>query len=218
MQLKLLKLESSDTDAQDLELLISSDEDRGECHSPLYAGEILGDFGDDEDRDFSYLLDVLIDSGVHHTSANRLFNPCYTQEYPVGREVFEKLEKKYNVLASWLRSERKLLFDLISSILADVINPSCDLQSMKSRRCHPSCAREGLVEDVWQLVVKQRKELGGKQEEKLLLEPRWLDLGGDVNMVGKELERMVIGDLMEELLPQLEYGFDALDEPLASNC
>ena len=203
MQLKLLKLESADTDAEDLELLISSDEDSGECRSPLYAGETLEAFGDDEDRDFSYLLDVLIDSGVRHTSANGLFNACYAQEYPVGREVFEKLEKKYNVLASWSRSERKLLFDLISSILADVISPSIDLQSMKSRRCHPTWSREGLFEDVWQLVAKQRKELGGKQQEKLLLEPRWLDFGGDVYMVGKELESVLIDGLMEELLSQL---------------
>ena len=203
MQLKLLKLESADTDAEDLELLISSDEDSLECHSPIYAGEILEAFRDDEDRDFSYLLDVLIDSRVHHTSANELFNACYMQEYPVSTEVFENLEKKYNVLVSWSRPERKLLFDLISSILVDKINPSIDLQSMKSRRCHPTWSREGLVEDVWQLVVKQRKELGGKHEDKLLLEPRWLDLGGDVDMVGMELERMLIDDLMEELLSQL---------------
>lgn len=204
MQLKLLKLESAGTDAEDLELLISSDEEdiRGHAHSPLNSVEILEEFRDDEERDFSYLVDVLIDSGVHSTSGDGLLNACCMLEYPVGRGAFEKLEKKYNALASWSRSERKLLFDLICSIIAQTIAPSIAPQSMKSRSRH-RWARESLVEDVWQLVVKQRNEIGVQLEEKLLLEPRWLDLGDDINIVGTELEQMLMDDLTNELLSQL---------------
>ncbi|XP_020272081.1 uncharacterized protein LOC109847259 isoform X2 [Asparagus officinalis] len=194
MQLRLLKLESADSDAEDLELFISSDEEDsgGKCHSPLSSGEVLQAFRDDEDRDFSYLLDVLIDSGVRYTSGNSLFNAYYPEEHPVGKEVFEKLEKKYRMMTSWSKSERKLLFDLISSILSDI------LTRMKS-----SCpSSEDLVEDVWQLVVKKRKELGGNQEQ-LLLDPWWLNLGDDVATIGKELETILVDDLMEELLSQI---------------
>ncbi|KAJ6799276.1 uncharacterized protein M6B38_208425 [Iris pallida] len=198
MQLKLLKLESAYTYAEDLDALDSSEEDNG---SLLKFGEILEAFRDDEDRDFSYLLDLLINAGVHDASQDGILFPCKSLEYTVGPEVFEKLEKKYNVLVSWSRSDRKLLFDLIRSILVDVTVPSHNQPSVKPRG-QVIWAREDLVEKVWQTVVKRRKEPGGKQDAQLL-DPRWLDLGDDADIVGKDLERMLVEDLMEELHSQL---------------
>ncbi|KAJ6818673.1 uncharacterized protein M6B38_405330 [Iris pallida] len=113
---------------------------------------------------------------------------------------FEKLEKKYSVMVSWSRSDRKLLFDLISSILVDVTIPSPNLHSAKPRG-QLVWAREELVEKVWQTIVKRRKEVGGKQDAQIL-DRRWLDLVDDVDIVGKDLER-IIEDLMEEFYSQL---------------
>ncbi|ONK67787.1 uncharacterized protein A4U43_C05F3770 [Asparagus officinalis] len=197
IQLKLHKSESTSTNPEDLELLISTDNDiEEECYSPPISGEILEAFIDDDDRDFSYLLDVLISSGIHSTSTNELFNKCTIQESPAGSDLFEKLEKKYGVLVSWPKPERKLLFDLVSYILADIIAPSIDLCSKKSR------SRANLVEDVWQLVVEQ-KELSGTLEEEFFLDPMWLKLEEDVNMIGKKLESWLLDKLMEELLSEL---------------
>lgn len=186
--MKLLKLESADTYTEDMEVLVSSEEDNG---GDSKFGEILDSFRDDEDRDFSYLLDVLIDSGVHDASEDGLL-----LEYAIGPEVFERLEKKYNMLVSWPKSERKLLFDLIGSILTEVVTPLHNLHSAKPKG-QPEWAREDLVEKVWQMVVKRRKDFSAKLGEQLL-DPRWLDMG-DVDMVGESLERVIVDDLMEEL-------------------
>ncbi|KAJ6842833.1 uncharacterized protein M6B38_298810 [Iris pallida] len=197
-QLKLLKLESADTYTGDFDTLNSSEEDNVSLQK---FGGILQSFRDDEERDYSYLLDLLLDSGAHDANEDGLLFACQSLEFSVGPEVFEKLEKKYSVMVSWSRSDRKLLFDLISSILVDVTIPSPNLHSAKPRG-QLVWAREELVEKVWQTIVKRRKEVGGKQDAQIL-DRRWLDLVDDVDIVGKDLERMIIEDLMEEFYSQL---------------
>lgn len=173
-QLKLLKSKSLETNVDESELAYS-DEDIKE--------NTVQEFNDDEDRDYSYLLDVLIYSGIHSTNANDITNP-------LRRELFERLEKKYNVVEAWSISERMLLFDHIREIISDVVE--------KSKRC--VWAREDLVEEIWQVVVKQRKEQNSVLEDKLLLDPGWLNLEHDVYVVVIELERMLTDEAMDDFI------------------
>lgn len=174
MQLRLLKLESADTD-DECELVISSDEDSdGECNSKLNSSEpMLEAFKSDEDREHHYLHDVVSNSNAH----------------PPDNELFEKLEEKYSKLSSWSRSERKLLFDVINSSMFDPL-------SMKLNKPCP----ENIVEEIWQFLLKQRMEVSGKIVAKVDLDPGWFVSGENLDVIARELEKMLVNDLIEELI------------------
>ncbi|XP_072985636.1 uncharacterized protein [Typha latifolia] len=205
MQLRLLKQESTDTCAEETELFILSDEDNEEdVRSLPPMGEILPAFRDEEDRDFSYLLDMLIDLGVPGANQDVLFDACYSQECPVSPEVFDKLEKKYCKLFLWSRSDRKLLFDLINSTLVDFMASCMDLQPcMMPKRWQPKWQREDFVEEVWQMVVKRRRELRCSLEG--VLEVKWSDLRCCIDTIGIEIEEILHDDLLEELVLDLIF-------------
>ncbi|KAG1371646.1 hypothetical protein COCNU_16G007400 [Cocos nucifera] len=207
LQLQLLKLESADTYAEEPEVLVLSDEDTGaRCHSSVLKGSVLKAFRDNDDRDFSYLLDMLVESGVHGVNQDRIFDAFYSPDSPVGPNVFDKLEKKYSVLVLWSRSERKLLFDLINIILVDLVAPCLDLHPwLVSKRCRPLWNHEDLAEGVWQIVVRQRKELASNQKE-VVVEQRWLGTEEDVDTIGREIEKMLNEDLLEELVADFILG------------
>ncbi|KAJ6814535.1 uncharacterized protein M6B38_137035 [Iris pallida] len=205
MQLQLLRLEKSDTDDEEYEALISSDDDTGDCSSPEQKAEMLQTFRNEEERDFSYLLDILVDSGVHGAKQDELLDACYSLDNPVHPGVFEKLEKKYDI-GEWSRSERKLSFDLISSILAEVLAPFMDLCPWVAPKKwnHSAWGHERLLEDVWQMVGRQRKGTGNREVK--ILDARWLVLGDDVDMIGRQIECMLKDDLMDELVSDFILG------------
>ncbi|RWW31327.1 hypothetical protein GW17_00004046 [Ensete ventricosum] len=103
------------------------------------------------------------------------------------------------MMATWSGSERKLLFDLVNCSLVGIIAPHIDLHPWvrsKKKSMH-RWEPEGLVERLWEMVVKQRKELGCNLEDKIL-DPRWLDVEDDTDVIVKEIERMLNDDLWEE--------------------
>ncbi|VAH95511.1 unnamed protein product [Triticum turgidum subsp. durum] len=70
----------------------------------------------EEDRDFSYLLDILISSGmIVSTDWQLLCKSWHSSSFPVGPQVFERLESKYATITSWPKPERRLMFDLANS-------------------------------------------------------------------------------------------------------
>ncbi|URE07599.1 hypothetical protein MUK42_19296 [Musa troglodytarum] len=198
MKLELLKLESVDAH------MPTTDEDyTGGDHAPRSLGEINhGGFLDDDDRDFAYLLDIFAESGIHGVDDNKLSDACYLHGCPVDQMVFHKLEKKYDTNASWSRSERKLLFDLINRTLAGIITKCMDVNpGVRSRTHLRAWNREGLAEALWQMVVKLRKEQDCNQENKVL-EPGWLGLRYDVDLIGREIERLLNKELLDELVSE----------------
>ncbi|RRT64972.1 hypothetical protein B296_00040144 [Ensete ventricosum] len=111
------------------------------------------------------------------------------------------------MMASWSGSERKLLFDLVNCSLVGVIAPHIDLHPWvrsKKKSMH-RWEPEGLVERLWEMVVKQRKELGCNLEDKIL-DPRWLDVEDDTDVIVKEIERMLNDDLWEETVAEFIIG------------
>ena len=203
MQLQLLRLESDKYNTE-CETPVSSEDGTGECNSPPKKGDMLQTYRDEEDRDYSYLLDILIDLGVHGAHQDGLLNVICFLRHPADQDTFENLEKKYGVLVDWSKSERKLLFDLVSSILTEIPSPCMDQKPWlkPKRKLSLVCDSDGLAEDVWQMVVRLRKELGRGKPEENIFDPRWLDLGDDVVTVGREMEGMLEDELLEELVSE----------------
>ncbi|URE44097.1 hypothetical protein MUK42_25457 [Musa troglodytarum] len=202
MQLNLLKLESAGRYDEELGISISSDEDSaGDSLSVLPTGEIFQAFKDEDDRDFSYLLDMVIASGIHGADQDRLLDACYSLDYPVSPHVFDELERKYGVMASWSRSERKLLFDLVNCILAGIVASGIGPRPWApSNRSMHTWEHEDLLERLWQMVVNRRKEMDCNLEE--FLYPRWLDIENSIEVIVKEMEKVLENDFLEEIVTE----------------
>ena len=146
MQLQLLRLESDKYNGE-CESSVLSEDGTGECNSPPEKGDMLRTYRNEEDRDYSYLLDILIDLGVHDAHQDSRLNIICSPRHPGDQDTFENLEKKYGVLVEWSKSERKLLSDLVSSILAETPSLCMDQKPWlkPKRELSPVCDSDGLV-------------------------------------------------------------------------
>lgn len=175
---------------------ISSD-DGNDSYKSLEAFEV------EEDRDFSYLLDILISSGmIVATDWQLLCKSWHSSSYPVAPQVFERLESKYAKITSWPKPERRLLFDLANSGLSDVLAPCTNIHPWVSstRQCRPIWGPEGPVEKVWQMMVRQQEELAVGHPDDKVLDPNWLQAGDDIYTVGNQIAIMLHADLLEEVI------------------
>uniref|UniRef100_A0A1D1Y4X2 Intraflagellar transport protein 81 n=1 Tax=Anthurium amnicola TaxID=1678845 RepID=A0A1D1Y4X2_9ARAE len=200
MKLKLLKLESRDIFAG---RLVGSDDDAGvdDVDVPV-PGVVTQTCGNAEDRDFNYVLNVLENSGFNDADQDVLISAFYSPESPVCPGVFEKLEKVYSVV-TWSRAERKLLFDVLNSILADILAVNMDLHPwVRPRKDGLMGCKKSLTEEVWQSVRRQKQEIGDASG-KFMDVTRWLDFADDIDWTGREIERMLKDDLLEELVSEI---------------
>ncbi|ONK61883.1 uncharacterized protein A4U43_C08F34560 [Asparagus officinalis] len=195
MQLQLLRLES---DTYNTEC-----ESTGECNSPPQNGQMLQIYENEEDRDYSYLLDIVTNLGL-----DSLANTCCFLKHPEDLDVFENLEEKYGVIVEWSKSERKLLFDVVSLILEDTLSPWTDEEPWLNpkRKFGPVWDHERLVEKVWQMVIRLRNDSSAGKSEESILDPRWLDFRYELDTIGKEIEGMLKDDLLEELISEFILG------------
>lgn len=168
--------------------------------------EILKSLKKGVERDFLYFLDILTVSGIYGTSQNKFFDAFYSPDNPVFPDVFDKLENEYNMINLWSRSERKLLFDHINFILAEVLAPCMDLHPWVKVKRSTSSGHGRLVDESWRLLLRQQKEFSrGKPEEKVL-DTKWLYIDDHVDMIGREIERMLKDDLLSELVSDFISG------------
>uniref|UniRef100_A0ACD5WC01 Uncharacterized protein n=1 Tax=Avena sativa TaxID=4498 RepID=A0ACD5WC01_AVESA len=169
--------------------------------------DILEEFGDEEERDFSYLLDILISSGIHGITENELYKVCQSLDCPAGYDVFDKLEKKYMKVTQWSRSDRKLTFDMVNCILSEILAPCLDMHPWvkTARNMAPAWGSEGLLEKLLQLLAKRREELAlsVSKPEKQAFGQTWPDLADYIDRSGREVEKMIKDDLLEELVLDL---------------
>ncbi|KAA8534273.1 hypothetical protein F0562_031790 [Nyssa sinensis] len=205
MQLQLLKSESEDVNSEGPGMVVSSDEDSGEGSVDLSEENIklLGLFSAEESRDFSYLTDVLDEAGYHGGNLEMGFETWNSSKCPVSPSVFETLEKKYGEQTSWQKSERKLLFDRINSGLMEIVQPCMHMHMWEKplrKRFNLSQSREVIEEELWTLLVSQEQEVSKDLAEKAVgRDLRWLELGDDIEVIGREIQRFLFDELVAEL-------------------
>uniref|UniRef100_A0A1D1XY48 Argininosuccinate lyase n=1 Tax=Anthurium amnicola TaxID=1678845 RepID=A0A1D1XY48_9ARAE len=202
MQIQLLKSESRNTYA--VSSVIPYDGDAGgECDGVFQAGGIQVTFNAEEHMEFCYLRNILAESGFYDADWNMLFCACFSPEPLISPDVFEEVETMYDD-DTWQRTERKLLFDLMNSVLADILTRNVDPRPwIKPRRIGFTGCNKHLADDLWQSLVRLRMDGGGDPSGEGTLDLRWLDLRDDIDAVGIEIERMVNNDLLEELVSEI---------------
>jgi hypothetical protein len=186
---------------------LSSEMELSNDEPTVLVEDILEEFDDEEEREFSYLLDMLIASGIHGIAEDQLYKVCQSLNCPAGYDVFEKLEKKYAKVVQWSKSDRKLLFDMVNTILSQILGPCFNMQPWVNtdRNLAPLWGSEGLLERVLQVLTQRREELAlsKSKPEKKAFDQKWPDLVDCIDMIGRDVEKMIKDDLLEELLLEL---------------
>lgn len=184
---------------------VSSDEDNGEESMSLVEQKrelMLSSIR--ESRDFSYLVDVLGEAGVYGEDSETHFKTWDTSECPINPVVFETLEKKYGQQIHWEKLERRLLFDRINSGLMEIFQSSINIPEWTkpvTKRLSCRWSREVIEEELWTSLVSQEKEASKKSSEHIVgKDTKWLELGDDVNAIGREIERLLVEELAVEFV------------------
>ncbi|KAK1642825.1 hypothetical protein QYE76_060630 [Lolium multiflorum] len=187
--------------------LCSEMEDSENDETTELVEDILVEFGDEEERDFSYLLDLLISSGIHGVREDELYKVCQSLDCPAGYDVFDKLEKKYIKVPQWSRSDRKLTFDMVNTILSEILAPCLDMHPWvnSTRNMAPVWGSEGLLEKLLLLLTQRREALALSlpKPEKQAFNQTWPELADYIDRAGREVEKMIKDDLLEELVLDL---------------
>jgi hypothetical protein len=185
----MLKMEDQNDICGDYSDTLSSDEfDNMNISIYRTMEEQLSMFKDGEDRDFSYVQDML---------ASACDLPEHLEDWQVSSDVFLCLENKYSKLVLWSKSDRKLLFDLVNSILADMTIPDIGLCSKLMMKRWPEIDHGQLTEIVRQMVQK-RSNCGHFFLEDV--QPLPLDHGSEVELVGTKIAMMIHDDIMTDFI------------------
>ncbi|XP_010260032.1 PREDICTED: uncharacterized protein LOC104599262 [Nelumbo nucifera] len=204
LQLQLLKLESSDAYTEGLGMVVPSDEETGEVSFSVLAEKekTARALRTEVNRNFSYLVDVLTDSGFYDVDREIIPSMWNSWECPIFPTVFEKLEKKYEE-QTWLRSERRLLFDRINAALMEMccafMDPHPWVKSLMKKGSF-GWERQSLAEELRKMLVSQERDVGVDSPDKALGKMTWLDLGDDIDAVGTEIEKLLLDELVGELV------------------
>lgn len=176
---------------------VSSDEEVGEGSIGHPNDKGLGETEESWER--SYIVDVLIASGFNDAEPDVVVATLYSPECPVDPVIFEKIEK-YNSQASCPRSERRLLFDRINSALLEIFQQFMDPHPWV--RPATTVGSKDRLQDRLNVMLgcqekKSNKDTLGKV---LTRESQWLDLGDEIDVIGREIEKLMIDELVAELV------------------
>lgn len=189
MQLQLLKMESGTYDEISTRIPIEKDN----VHSSPRG----------EGWEVSYTLDVLINSGLQDFGFDMFRIMWHSSDRPLDPRLFDNLEQKYSDEITGLRSERRLLFDRINSALLEIFQKHIDLRPWVM----PKLA--GLMHSTWQKerakdalekLINQESANGQVTERILDREMQWADSTEEIALMGNEIEKLLIDDMITEFL------------------
>ncbi|KAL5167580.1 hypothetical protein HKD37_18G052265 [Glycine soja] len=198
--------DSSEVDDEEYGLNVSSDED---CENESVGDseekkDVAGLFRAEESRDFSYIVEVLTEAGISNRSLFTDFSTWHSAECPISPSVFKILEKKFGEQQLWKRSERKLLFDCINLGLLEILQPYLYIpvwEKPMSRRLNTEPSQDMIEEEMWGLLVAQEKKASkGLADSMLEGEIRWIELVEDVEDIVREIVKLLIEELTNEIV------------------
>ncbi|XP_056169278.1 uncharacterized protein LOC115682235 isoform X2 [Syzygium oleosum] len=136
--------------------------------------DLTRSFAVQESRDVLYLVDILTEAGFHGTNLSSGLHKWHSLECPINPSVFLALEKRYGI-------------------------PACG--SPVSTRIRNSLTRDTIEEVLCEFLVRQDIEMRKESIEKLLENDlKSLDLGDCSDSIVIEIERLVIDELVAEVI------------------
>lgn len=152
----------------------------------------------------SYFVDLLVESGLYCTDPGSFISNCYSADCPLDPSLFDRLEMKYSDETTGPRPERKLLYDRINMSLLEIYQSVMD----KCPWVKPVKIGAGMmwqilgVEDQLQKLLEiHEKEANFVLSDKVLdKQLSWCGSRDDVDAIGKEIEELLVDDLITEVL------------------
>lgn len=158
-----------------------------------------------ESCDFAYIVDVVVESGLQIRNLEMESKTWWLQGYALDPLVFNLLEKKYGEHVPWAKSERRLLFDSINSLLLEKVKPWLGLSTWRKpvakRFCPRQKVQEFIEDELWWLLVHQQEEAKKESFDKVCrIEMEWLDLEEDTDLIVQDIQSLLIDELIEEFV------------------
>ncbi|XP_022993123.1 uncharacterized protein LOC111489237 isoform X2 [Cucurbita maxima] len=203
--LELLTSDTSETNTEGYDLFVSSDDDdvgQGSICSSDEIDNITSTFKFKDSREFSYLVDVLSEAGFNLEKGYVSWHG--EERHVISPSVFETLEKKFGEQICWRRSERELLFDRINSGLVELFEsfvgvPEWAKPVSRRFRFRSLLSDEMIEEELWILLDRQEREVKKDLvDEEFGKEIGWMDLGGEIDSICREVERFLVNELVAE--------------------
>ncbi|KAK8649478.1 hypothetical protein V6N13_130207 [Hibiscus sabdariffa] len=193
MQLQLLKLDTEEY--EEGTMLLSSDDDGDQVS--IWSAEDKGTAMAEKNLESVYIVDVLVESGINGADLDTFLATRHSPDCPLNPIVFEELEKKYHNLNSWSRAERRLMFDRINSKLLEIYQQFMNQYSWIKpvRKIIPKWNILELEDSLHKSLVSENKKLdmdAGEYE--------WLNSRDDIDVIGKEIERLLVDELIAEVV------------------
>nr|KYP70796.1 hypothetical protein KK1_010031 [Cajanus cajan] len=199
MQLQLLKLESEEF--VEGPMLIQSDEDEGEASTGISEDNGLRKTGDSWET--SYMIAVLSKSGIDRAEPYAFLKVWHSRECPLSLSVFDELEKRYSDWTSCPRSERRLLFDCINTGIINIYEQFMSAQPWVSPTTTANvCSKliiNGLQDCLFRMLGSQGIAKNTELGKVLVSELQWLNLRDDIDGIGREVESLLLDDLVAEI-------------------
>ncbi|KAJ8764014.1 hypothetical protein K2173_004894 [Erythroxylum novogranatense] len=189
-------------------------EDKTMAHKPV---ELMVDL---EKKTEAYIRDLLVASGFYDGPSDHFLSPVGT---PISNSVFQEVEEscekkekyKETILDKIVKIDHKLLFDLLNEALSTVLGPPITMSRFRRKIIGTSmlshlCGRK-LLDRAWETMCgyiyppndKPYYSLDSLEAKNLELIP-WSSLVDDeVNASGKEMECLIMRDLIEETLKDM---------------
>ncbi|XP_010680604.2 uncharacterized protein LOC104895726 isoform X2 [Beta vulgaris subsp. vulgaris] len=178
-----------------------------------------------EDEAEVYIKNLLLISGLYDGSWVKSFSRWDPYVKPMGNWVFEKLEESYQKPTNKYDAtsfednslEHKLLFDLSNEALTVVLGPRRTLSKFRRKTTDvtmfPCPQGRKLLEQVWQMIQEYLYPVSNTSfysfddliAHDLHIIPWFSLLDEEINAMGKELESQITGDLLEEILMDVQF-------------
>ncbi|CAK7355562.1 unnamed protein product [Dovyalis caffra] len=179
-----------------------------------------------EDKAEAYIRDLLIASGLYDGSSDKCFSRWDPLAKPISNSVFEEVEKSSKKLLltdngttarddNEKKADHRMLFDLLNEALSTILGPPVIMSRFRRKvigwSMQPRLHGRKLLDSVWEIVSEYLYPFNDKSPysldnmvSKYLGSTPWSGLIDDeVNDFGKEIECLIMEDLIEELFKDL---------------
>lgn len=179
-----------------------------------------------EDQAETYIRDLLVASGFYGGPSDTVSSKWDPHPRPISNWVFDKVEESYKVLAKNNEGstdtdgeknvDHKVLLDLLNEALSTVLGPPVSMSRFRRKIMGSTMLStphgNHLLDRVWEMIRvhvyppadKSCFSLDDMVARDLGSIP-WSGLIDDeLNVLGRELESMVVGDLVEEIVKDMQ--------------
>ncbi|KAF4377643.1 hypothetical protein CsatB_004914 [Cannabis sativa] len=177
----------------------------------------------------AYIRDLLVGSGLYDGSSDKYLWRSETSAKPIGTSVFEEVEESYKTFAKdndislkdqrVRRVDHKLLHDLLNEALSTVLEPhrgistvsKVERKSMNSSS-FPTLHGNKLLNCVWEIICdhlypstdRSCYSLEDMVARDLRLSPWTREVDDEGTSLGREVEILILGDLVDEILKDMK--------------